>query len=108
MIQEKRIQTAYFSMEFAFDHRIPNYAGGLGVLAADYMLSVADMQFSCVGVSLIYHQDDTPEKAFHPEHFMTLLPETVTVDIEHRSVKVGVYQYDVVSPVNGKTKPVYF
>ena len=30
-------KVAYFSMEYAFDAKIPNYAGGLGVLAADMM-----------------------------------------------------------------------
>ncbi len=102
------LHVAYFSMEFAVDHRIPNYAGGLGVLAADYMFSIADMQYNAAGVSLIYHQDSNPDMAFYPESFMKRLPQTVLVDIEGRGVHVGVYQYDVVSPLHGKTKPIYF
>lgn len=108
MLEQKRLRTAYFSMEFALDHRIPNYAGGLGVLAADYMLSMADMRYSGAGVSIIYHQDDDPTKAFDPRPFMRLLPVSVTVHIEHRPIKVGVYQYDVVSPVHGGMVPLYF
>lgn len=108
MTSEKKLRTAYFSMEFALDHRIPNYAGGLGVLAADYMYAMADIHFSGVGVSLIYHQDRDPEKAFDPTPFMELLPVSVEVEIEHRPVKVGAYKYEVVSPVNGYSVPIYF
>ena len=107
MPKQKPITVAYFSMEFAIDARIPNYAGGLGVLAADIMHSFADKKFPAVGVSLIYHQDDDPKKAFQAEKYMKLLKQTVEVEIEDRQVKVGVYQYDVKSE-NGHVVPLYF
>lgn len=107
METKKDLKVAYFSMEFAVDHRIPNYAGGLGVLAADYMYAMADKQFSGIGVSLIYHQDDNPRKAFQPEAFMKKLDTTVTVRIEDRDVSVGVYEYTVEGQ-DGKTAPIYF
>ncbi len=101
------IKVAYFSMEFALDSRIPNYAGGLGVLAADMMHSAADMKFPMIGVSLIYHQDDDPKKAFKPEKFMKRLKPTVEVQIEDRIVKVGAFEYSVKSE-NGNAALLYF
>lgn len=104
---KRSTRTAYFSMEFAFDARIPNYAGGLGVLAADMMYSMADLGTPAVGISLIYHQSEDPNHKFHPEFFMHRLPQTVQVQIEDRSVTVGAYQYNAVSP-SGNTIPIFF
>ena len=100
-------KVAYFSMEFAFDAKIPNYAGGLGVLAADIMYSVADMGYPAVGIGLIYHQDEDMEKKFHAEYFMRKLPNTVKVQIEDREVTVGAWQYDATTP-DGNSVPIYF
>lgn len=92
---KKPVHVAYFSMEFAVDHRIPNYAGGLGVLAADYMMAMADMNFSGVGVSLIYHLHEDPKQGFDPSQFMKKHPKTITVNIEGRPVKIVLYEYTV-------------
>ncbi|MBI5414247.1 alpha-glucan family phosphorylase [Candidatus Peregrinibacteria bacterium] len=94
-------------MEFAFDAKFRNYAGGLGVLAADMMHSCADMSIPAVGVSLIYHKDDNPEKALNFEKYMKRLSITVDVQVEDRPVKVGVFEYTVKSDI-GKSLPVYF
>lgn len=102
-----QIDAAYFSMEFAFDHRIPNYAGGLGVLAADYMLALADRKASVAGVSLIYHQSEDEAKKFDPTPFMKLLDVFVYVEIEDRHVKVGCYEYTVPGQDGGMI-PLYF
>ena len=45
---------AYLSAEFGFDHAIPIYAGGLGILAGDTMKQAADDQLPFVGVGLLY------------------------------------------------------
>jgi len=45
---------AYFSMEVAVESRMPNYSGGLGVLAGDTLKSCADLKVPAVAVSLIY------------------------------------------------------
>jgi len=100
-------KVAYFSMEYALNAQIPNYAGGLGVLAADMMYSVADMGYPAVGVGLIYHQSEESKSRFHPEYFMKKLPNTVKVRIEDREVTVGAWQYDVKTK-DGKTMPIYF
>jgi len=99
--------TAYFSMEFAFDDRIPNFAGGLGVLAGDIMLSAADLGAAVAGVSLIYHLDDDPKKAFRPDRFMKRLKQNVEVEIENRKVKVAVWEMKAKGK-SGRRAPVYF
>jgi starch phosphorylase len=45
---------AYFSMEFGLHESIPIYAGGLGVLAGDFLKGASDMGLPIIGVSLLY------------------------------------------------------
>ncbi|NNM97376.1 MAG: alpha-glucan family phosphorylase [Candidatus Dormibacteraeota bacterium] len=46
---------AYFSPEFGVSEVIPQYSGGLGVLAGDYLKVCADEAQPLVGVGLFYH-----------------------------------------------------
>lgn len=102
-----KTKVAYFCMEFALEGDMPNYAGGLGVLAADIFHGMADKNFPAVGVSLIYHQGYDKENRFDPEKYMKKLPQTVTIKIEHRDVTIGAYQYDVIGS-GGAIVPIYF
>ncbi len=45
---------AYFSAEYAFHNSLPLYAGGLGVLAGDYIKECSDLAVPVVAVGLIY------------------------------------------------------
>jgi starch phosphorylase len=45
---------AYFSMEFGLGEALPLYAGGLGVLAGDYLKTASDLGLPAVGVGLLY------------------------------------------------------
>lgn len=92
-------KVAYFSMEFALQDTIPNYYGGLGVLAADVLYSAADMERPLVGVSLIYHQSKDPAKAFHPEKYLEKMTKKTEVYIENRKVVIDIYKFDI----KGKT-----
>ncbi len=47
---------AYFSAEFGLTDCIPNYSGGLGILAGDHMKSASDLGLPLVGVGLLYQQ----------------------------------------------------
>lgn len=47
-------QVAYFSMEFGINECLPNYSGGLGVLAGDHLKSASDLGIPMVGVTLFY------------------------------------------------------
>ena len=45
---------AYFSAEFGFHEAIPNYSGGLGILAGDHCNSASDLDLNVVAVGLLY------------------------------------------------------
>ena len=47
-------RVAYFSMEFGLDEALPLYAGGLGILAGDYLKTASDLGVPAVGVGLLY------------------------------------------------------
>lgn len=95
-MKEKKIaDLAYFSMEFAFSNNIPNYAGGLGILAGDTMRSCADLGINAVGVSLVYHKSDDPSSAFPIEKFMERCAEKVYVTIENREVALAIWKMEI-------------
>jgi starch phosphorylase len=48
-------KVAYFSPEYGVAPEIPQYSGGLGVLAGDYLRTCADEGRPLVGVGLFYH-----------------------------------------------------
>ncbi len=45
---------AYFSAEFGFHESIPNYSGGLGILAGDHCKSASDLDLNFVAMGLLY------------------------------------------------------
>ena len=47
---------AYFSLEFGFHESMPIYAGGLGILAADYCKAMSNLWVPFVGLGLLYRQ----------------------------------------------------
>jgi starch phosphorylase len=47
---------AYFSFEFGLTECLPNYSGGLGVLAGDHLKAASDLAVPLVGVGLLYQQ----------------------------------------------------
>ena len=110
---------AYFSMEIGINTDMPTYSGGLGVLAGDVIRSSADLRIPLVAVTLIskkgyLKQKITPDgwqieypEEWDPSGFMKLLPETVTVKIAGRDVRIGVWVYEQES-LTGGTIPVLF
>ena len=104
---DTRRRIAYFSMEVAADPRMPTYSGGLGILAGDTLKSCADLKIPLVAVSLLYSKGYFDQKldewgnqqefpvAWEPSRFVRLLPITVRVPIENRSVVVRAWQYDI-------------
>ncbi len=51
---EKPESIAYFSAEFGITEAMPQYSGGLGVLAGDHLKSASDLGVPIVGVGLLY------------------------------------------------------
>jgi starch phosphorylase len=110
---------AYFSMEIGINSDMPTYSGGLGILAGDVIRSSADLRIPLVAVTLIskkgfLKQKITPNgwqmeypEEWDPSAFMKLLPETATVKIDGRDVRIGVWVYEQES-LTGGTIPVLF
>ena len=47
---------AYLSMEFGLGEALPLYAGGLGVLAGDFLKTASDLDLPLIGVGLLYQE----------------------------------------------------
>jgi starch phosphorylase len=45
---------AYFSPEFGITEVLPQYSGGLGILAGDHLKTASDLGVPVVGVGLFY------------------------------------------------------
>ena len=73
---------AFFCMEFGLAEALPLYAGGLGVLAGDYLKAASDLGVPAVGVGLLYQEgyfrqaiDETGRQhAMFPYNDPTTLP----------------------------------
>ncbi len=52
----KKTHAAYFCMEYALDNRLRTYAGGLGILAGDYLKGAADYRTGLVGIGIRWKQ----------------------------------------------------
>ena len=51
---ELPVSIAYFSPEFGITAALPQYSGGLGILAGDHLKSASDLGVPIVGVGLLY------------------------------------------------------
>lgn len=49
-------RVAYFSMEFGLGEALPLYAGGLGVLAGDFLKAASDLGVPLIGIGLLYQE----------------------------------------------------
>ncbi len=49
------LRIAYFCSEFGLHESLPQYAGGLGILAGDHLRSASDLGIPLVGVGIVYH-----------------------------------------------------
>ena len=107
-------RVAYFTMEVALDPAMPTYSGGLGILAGDTLRSFADLKIPAIGVSLLYWNGYFEQKldewgnqheypvSWDPRGRLHLLPATVAVTIEARTVIVRAWQYDLVGVTGGR------
>lgn len=112
------LTVAYFTMEIGLTSEIPTYAGGLGMLAADLMLSAADMGVAAACMTVRWqhgymhqaiHKDGTQQyeqTGWEPKKHMALLPQKVKVHLEGRDVTVGAWQLTIKR--NGHEVPVIF
>ena len=105
---------AYFSLEFALTESLPNYSGGLGVLAGDHLKSASDLGIPLVGVGLFYHlgyfhqrlgpdgwqqedyrQVDTTLQPLQPIHGLDGSRVRVEVPLDGRTAVAELWRLDV-------------
>lgn len=55
-LDQDRDLVAYFSAEYGFHESMPIYAGGLGILAADYCKAMSNLRVPFVGIGILYHE----------------------------------------------------
>ena len=82
---------AYFCAEYALDPALPIYAGGLGILAGDYMREAADQNAPIVGVGLLYDFNNSFELAVAKDDQGN--PICVEVPIQDKNIKARVFKY---------------
>ena len=102
-------QVAYFSPEFGISEALPQYSGGLGILAGDHLKSASDLGVPLVGVGLFYRhgyfrqgldQEGWQQERF-PDQDPFAMPLTlcegirVTVDLAGTPMQAQVWRADV-------------
>ncbi|MER7044175.1 alpha-glucan family phosphorylase [Streptomyces jumonjinensis] len=76
---------AYFSPEFGVTAALPQYSGGLGILAGDHLKAASDLGVPLIGVGLLYRhgyfrQSLSPE-GWQLEHYPLLDPDELPVTL---------------------------
>ncbi|SEL40370.1 phosphorylase / glycogen(starch) synthase [Chitinophaga rupis] len=69
--------TAYFSMEYGIYNNLKIYAGGLGVLAGDYLKAASDSYIPLVAVGLLYREGYF-KQVISPQGDQLVLPDIMT------------------------------
>lgn len=75
---------AYFSMEFGVTEALPNYSGGLGVLAADQLKAASDLGVPMIGVGLLYRagyfRQSLSTDGWQVEHYPVIDPSGLPLE----------------------------
>ncbi len=101
--KKKQPRVAYFCMEYGLESAFKIYAGGLGILAGDYLKGAKDHGFPIVGIGIKWKQgygdqvidaDGQPYDAYRNNEYDFLEDTGVTVDvaIRGRNVKCKVWK----------------
>lgn len=105
---ERNALVAYFCAEFAVHESLPQYSGGLGVLAGDHVKAASDLGIPLVGVGFLYRcgfytqqfNPDGTTKVIYPELDFADLPiertgVTIDVPVQSRKVKAAIWKQTV-------------
>src|SRR4051812_20720976 len=97
-LRDVPLAIAYFSPEFGITEVLPQYSGGLGILAGDHLKAASDLGVPIIGVGLLYRrgyfkQSLSPD-GWQQERYPPLdpngLPLTLLRDEDGQPVKVAV------------------
>jgi starch phosphorylase len=76
---------AYFSMEFGVTEALPNYSGGLGVLAGDHLKAASDLGVPLIGVGLLYRsgyfRQSLSADGWQVEHYPVIDPSGLPLEL---------------------------
>lgn len=105
---------AYFSPEFGIGAALPQYSGGLGVLAGDHLKAASDLGLSLVGIGLFYREgyfrqlltaagrqmeqypDLDPELLpMSPVNDADGAPMRISIDLPQGTLTAGIWRVDV-------------
>lgn len=107
--REKAVDIVYFSMEIVLNGDFPTYSGGLGILAGDTLLTMADFGYKAIGVTLLNERgyySSILNESWVKDSLLEKMPFNVTVSIEGRLVVCLVWRYKIVGQY-GKSVDVY-
>lgn len=106
--RQRRPRIAYFCAEFGLHECLPQYAGGLGILAGDHLKSASDLGVPLVGVGLLYQNGyysqalraDGSTRVSYPSLDCARLPihdtgQSVRVPIARRAVQARIWRIQV-------------
>ncbi|THA24425.1 alpha-glucan family phosphorylase [Streptomyces sp. RKND-216] len=87
---------AYFSPEFGITSALPQYSGGLGILAGDHLKAASDLGLPLIGVGLLYRhgyfRQSLSREGWQQEHYPVLDPDELPLELlrEEDGTAVGV------------------
>lgn len=74
----------YFSAEFGISHVLPQYSGGLGILAGDHLKAASDLGVPIIGVGLLYShgyfRQSLDARGWQHENYPVLDPNEMPVE----------------------------
>ncbi len=76
---------AYFSPEFGITSALPQYSGGLGILAGDHLKAASDLGVPLIGVGLLYRhgyfRQSLSREGWQQEHYPVLDPNSLPLTL---------------------------
>lgn len=89
----------YFSAEFGVASALPQYSGGLGILAGDHLKSASDLGVPVIGVGLLYQhgyfRQSLDANGWQQEHYPVLDPQELPIE-----------RVSVANPETGDSRPL--
>src|SRR5215470_10565994 len=104
---------AYFCMEYGISETLPIYAGGLGVVAGDFIKAAGDMRMPVTGVGIFWSEGYTVQRVTEggavwdeypptPRRELVETPVSVSVTVRGREVPLIAWKVD-----NAALAPLY-
>ncbi|MBA8795502.1 starch phosphorylase [Friedmanniella endophytica] len=97
----------YFSSEFGITAVLPQYSGGLGILAGDHLKSASDLGVPIIGVGLLYRQGYFKQSlngaGWQQERYPLIDPNSLPLSLLHEDTDEGAVPVRIEVPLAGRT-----